>query len=115
MSATFNEQLFSDYFNHCPTLYIPGRIYPVEEYYLETILKETQYSSALSTTIYRYVPSRNVFEELEDSFPKSTSSTLIEDMLYRYSCKYIDYNMVTATISYIIKVLFLLSTHEYLD
>lgn len=69
----------------------------------------------LSTTIYRYVPSRNVFEELEDSFPKSTSSTPIEDMLYRYSCKYIDYNMVTATISYIIKVLFLLSTHEYLD
>lgn len=69
----------------------------------------------LSTTIYRYVPSRNVFEELEDSFPKSTSSTPIEDMLYRYSCKYIDYNMVTATISYIIKVLFLFSINEYLD
>ena len=74
----------------------------------------------LSTTIYRYVPSRNVFEELEDSFPKSTSSTPIEDMLYKNTGeermkKYIDYNMVTATISYIIKVLFLLSTNEYLD
>ena len=43
MSATINAQMFSKYFNDCPTLHIPGRTFPVEDCYLEEILKETGY------------------------------------------------------------------------
>lgn len=35
MSATFNTQLFSQYFNNCPVINIPGKVYPVKEYFLE--------------------------------------------------------------------------------
>nr|XP_033787835.1 ATP-dependent RNA helicase DHX30 isoform X2 [Geotrypetes seraphini] len=38
MSATGNNQLFSQYFGGCPIIKIPGFMYPVKEYYLEDIL-----------------------------------------------------------------------------
>ncbi|XP_049811286.1 dosage compensation regulator isoform X1 [Schistocerca nitens] len=35
MSATIDTTLFSEYFNNCPVIEIPGRAYPVQEYFLE--------------------------------------------------------------------------------
>lgn len=35
MSATIDTTLFSEYFNNCPVVEIPGRAYPVQEYFLE--------------------------------------------------------------------------------
>ena len=35
MSATIDTSLFSRYFNRCPVIDIPGRIHPVQLYYLE--------------------------------------------------------------------------------
>jgi HrpA-like RNA helicase len=32
-SATLSEEKFSKYFNHCPVLFIPGRIFPVDIYH----------------------------------------------------------------------------------
>jgi ATP-dependent RNA helicase DHX57 len=43
MSATLNSDMFSQYFNDCPTIDIPGRTYPVEKYGLETILDLIKY------------------------------------------------------------------------
>ncbi|EFA01881.1 putative ATP-dependent RNA helicase DHX57 [Tribolium castaneum] len=43
MSATLNAQLFSDYFGEIPILTIPGRTFPVEQYFLETIFEKTGY------------------------------------------------------------------------
>ncbi|XP_025832917.1 putative ATP-dependent RNA helicase DHX57 [Agrilus planipennis] len=43
MSATLNSGLFSDYFSNVPILEIPGRTFPVEQYFLEDILEETGY------------------------------------------------------------------------
>lgn len=43
MSATLNAQLFSDYFGGIPVLEIPGRTFPVEQYFLEDILETTAY------------------------------------------------------------------------
>ncbi|GIY91686.1 ATP-dependent RNA helicase DHX30 [Caerostris extrusa] len=40
MSASFNTSVFSQYFNNCPTLHVPGIIYPVKEYYLEDLHKD---------------------------------------------------------------------------
>ncbi|XP_017788044.1 PREDICTED: ATP-dependent RNA helicase DHX36-like [Habropoda laboriosa] len=41
MSATLNSERFSEYYNGCPIIHIPGFVYPVEEFYLEDILKFT--------------------------------------------------------------------------
>uniref|UniRef100_A0A1B0DDD2 RNA helicase n=1 Tax=Phlebotomus papatasi TaxID=29031 RepID=A0A1B0DDD2_PHLPP len=43
MSATIDSQLFSQYFNNCPVINIPGRIYEVTNYYLEHVLHMTDY------------------------------------------------------------------------
>lgn len=39
MSATLNAQLFCDYFGDVPVIDIPGRTYPVEQFFLEDILE----------------------------------------------------------------------------
>lgn len=39
MSATLNAQLFCDYFGDVPVVDIPGRTFPVEQYFLEDILE----------------------------------------------------------------------------
>ncbi|XP_013183775.2 3'-5' RNA helicase YTHDC2 [Amyelois transitella] len=43
MSATMDTQIFSRYFNNCPVMTIPGRMFEVQRYFLEDILKITQY------------------------------------------------------------------------
>lgn len=43
MSATLNAKLFSDYFNGCPILEIPGRTFPVEQIFLEEILDRSKF------------------------------------------------------------------------
>jgi ATP-dependent RNA helicase DHX57 len=43
MSATMNAQLFSDYFGEVPVLTIPGRTFPVEQHFLESIFEKTGY------------------------------------------------------------------------
>ncbi|XP_054273843.1 ATP-dependent RNA helicase A-like isoform X1 [Macrosteles quadrilineatus] len=35
MSATIDTTLFSNYFNGCPVIEVPGRAFPVQEYFLE--------------------------------------------------------------------------------
>lgn len=43
MSATLNAQLFSSYFGGVPVIEIPGRTYPVEQFWLEDIINMTDY------------------------------------------------------------------------
>ena len=43
MSATLNAEKFSAYMNNCPTLHVPGFMFPVEQFYLEDALKMTGY------------------------------------------------------------------------
>ncbi|XP_064618810.1 3'-5' RNA helicase YTHDC2-like [Lineus longissimus] len=45
MSATLNTQLFSNYFNGCPVIAVPGKLYDVKEYFLEDVLKMTSYTN----------------------------------------------------------------------
>ncbi|KAG7209519.1 hypothetical protein KM043_015604 [Ampulex compressa] len=44
MSATLNSEQFSNYYDNCPMIHIPGFTYPVQEYYLEDILCLTEFS-----------------------------------------------------------------------
>ncbi|XP_051946382.1 putative ATP-dependent RNA helicase DHX57 [Xyrauchen texanus] len=43
MSATLNAELFSQYFNNCPTIHIPGHTFPVEQFFLEDAIAKTRY------------------------------------------------------------------------
>ena len=43
MSATIDTTLFSRYFNDCPIVEVPGRAFPVQEYYLEDCIQLTQF------------------------------------------------------------------------
>lgn len=39
MSATAEVTLFSSYFDHCPIVVVPGKMYPVQHNYLEDVLR----------------------------------------------------------------------------
>ncbi|SPO28801.1 probable Putative DEAH-box ATP-dependent helicase UM11114 [Ustilago trichophora] len=41
MSATINQETFANYFGKAPCISIPGRTFPVEDYYLEDIVRES--------------------------------------------------------------------------
>ncbi|XP_068136975.1 ATP-dependent DNA/RNA helicase DHX36 [Hyperolius riggenbachi] len=45
MSATLNAEKFSQYFDNCPMLHIPGFTFPVKEYLLEDIIEMLRYTS----------------------------------------------------------------------
>ena len=42
MSATVNASVFSEYFDGCATLTIPGFAFPVENFFLEDIIQLTR-------------------------------------------------------------------------
>ena len=43
MSATIDTTLFSKYFNNCPIIEVPGRAFPVQEYFLEDAIQMTNF------------------------------------------------------------------------
>ncbi|XP_028844467.1 putative ATP-dependent RNA helicase DHX57 [Denticeps clupeoides] len=43
MSATLNAELFSQYYYNCPTIHIPGRTFPVDQFFLEDAIAKTRY------------------------------------------------------------------------
>ncbi|XP_072762492.1 dosage compensation regulator mle isoform X1 [Anoplolepis gracilipes] len=43
MSATIDTTLFSEYFNNCPVVEVPGRAYPVQQYFLEDCVQLTHF------------------------------------------------------------------------
>eukprot|EP00803_Ostreobium_quekettii_P011048 evm.model.scf_1675.3 EVM.evm.TU.scf_1675.3 scf_1675:21405-33493(+) len=48
MSATLQHELFSEYFGGCPILHVEGRTFPVEDFYLEDILRLTGYEEEVT-------------------------------------------------------------------
>ncbi|KAF3428740.1 LOW QUALITY PROTEIN: hypothetical protein E2986_01277 [Frieseomelitta varia] len=51
MSATVNPESFSEYYNNCPMIHIPGFTYPVTEYYLEDVLFLTEFKFPPATAL----------------------------------------------------------------
>ncbi|ELT93867.1 hypothetical protein CAPTEDRAFT_210086 [Capitella teleta] len=45
MSAALNVQLFSAFFSGCPVVHVPGKLFDVEEFFLEDVLKLTKYTT----------------------------------------------------------------------
>ncbi|XP_028917678.1 putative ATP-dependent RNA helicase DHX57 isoform X2 [Ornithorhynchus anatinus] len=77
MSATLNAELFSEYFNFCPVINIPGRTFPVDQFFLEDALAVTKYVLEDGSPYMRSVKqtseeklkarrNRTAFEEVEE-------------------------------------------------
>lgn len=49
MSATIDTTLFSKYFNNCPVIEVPGRAFPVKQYFLEDCIELTKFVPPLDT------------------------------------------------------------------
>ncbi|CAG0880793.1 unnamed protein product [Cyprideis torosa] len=49
MSATIDTTLFSKYFGDCPVLEVPGRAFPVREFFLEDAIQELNFVAPPST------------------------------------------------------------------
>ncbi|KAH8389920.1 hypothetical protein KR200_003975 [Drosophila serrata] len=58
MSATIDTTLFANYFGGCPVLEVPGRAFPVQQFFLEDILQMTNFVPS--------VESRRKRKEAED-------------------------------------------------
>ena len=43
MSATIDTSLFSSYFGSCPVVEVPGRVHPVQEYFLADCIQMTNF------------------------------------------------------------------------
>lgn len=50
MSATIDTTLFSKYFNNCPVIEIPGRAFPVQQYFLEDCIEMTKFVPSANET-----------------------------------------------------------------
>ncbi|KAM9600930.1 putative ATP-dependent RNA helicase DHX57 isoform 2-T3 [Trichechus inunguis] len=77
MSATLNAELFSEYFNFCPVITIPGRTFPVDQFFLEDAIAVTRYvlqdgspylrsMKQISKEKLKARRSRTAFEEVEE-------------------------------------------------
>lgn len=96
MSATLNASLFSDYFGHIPVLEIPGRTFPVVQFFLEDILDLTDFLLEENSQYTRRVKGNECDIDAEMAFcdisspnclPKDTirdENLTIAQMLARY-------------------------------
>lgn len=71
MSATMNANLFMSYFGDTPVLEIPGRTFPVEQYFLEDIMDITNFILEENTQYTRKVKGSG--GELTEEFEKQLS------------------------------------------
>ncbi|KFP59037.1 Putative ATP-dependent RNA helicase DHX57, partial [Cathartes aura] len=80
MSATLNAELFSQYFHSCPIVNIPGRTFPVDEFFLEDVIAMTRYVLEDSSPYRRKTKQeknqngrhkRTAFEEVEEDLRRA--------------------------------------------
>ncbi|XP_014746641.1 PREDICTED: putative ATP-dependent RNA helicase DHX57 isoform X2 [Sturnus vulgaris] len=90
MSATLNAELFSQYFHSCPIINIPGRTFPVDQFFLEDVIAMTRYVLEGSSPYRRKVKQeqnerhrRTAFEEVEEDLRHAglleTTDTVVRD------------------------------------
>ncbi|KFP26249.1 Putative ATP-dependent RNA helicase DHX57, partial [Colius striatus] len=92
MSATLNAELFSQYFHSCPVINIPGRTFPVDQFFLEDVIAMTRYVLEDSSPYRRKAKQENkqngrhkrtAFEEVEEDLRRAglleSSDTVVRD------------------------------------
>ncbi|XP_063715961.1 uncharacterized protein LOC134843680 isoform X2 [Symsagittifera roscoffensis] len=76
MSASMNEKLLSDYFNKCPVVRVPGRMFPVQQFFLEHILLKLKEVKKKKEKQRQLLDSEDVLNDLEEL---QLSETIPED------------------------------------
>ncbi|GFT13178.1 probable ATP-dependent RNA helicase DHX34 [Nephila pilipes] len=66
MSATINIELFSDYFNNCPVIQVPGRLFPIQVKYCPVSSEERK----SSTGKLNPVPYIHVLNIIDQKYPE---------------------------------------------
>ncbi|XP_074944562.1 putative ATP-dependent RNA helicase DHX57 isoform X3 [Phalacrocorax aristotelis] len=92
MSATLNAELFSEYFHSCPIINIPGRTFPVDQFFLEDVIAMTRYVLEDSSPYKRKTKQENkqngrhkrtAFEEVEEDLRRAgileSTDTVVRD------------------------------------
>ncbi|KFP81578.1 Putative ATP-dependent RNA helicase DHX57, partial [Acanthisitta chloris] len=92
MSATLNAELFSHYFHSCPIINIPGRTFPVDQFFLEDVIAVTRYVLEASSPYRRKAKQeskqnerhkRTAFEEVEEDLRRAglleVTDTVVKD------------------------------------
>ncbi|KAM9298490.1 putative ATP-dependent RNA helicase DHX57 isoform 2-T3 [Morus bassanus] len=92
MSATLNAELFSQYFHSCPIINIPGRTFPVDQFFLEDVIAMTRYVLEDSSPYRRKIKQENkqngrhkrtAFEEVEEDLRRAgileATDTVVRD------------------------------------
>lgn len=104
MSATANAEELSAYWSSCPILSIPGRIFPVQEYFLEDVVEMlryeggTQYNSR--TSKFRN-QERMKHEQWLRSLSHTKYSSLTIQSLKRMESPKVDINLITKLVEYV--------------
>ncbi|CAL9683143.1 unnamed protein product [Knipowitschia caucasica] len=78
MSATLNANLFSEYFYNCPTVHIPGRTFPVDQFFLEDAIEKTGYVIEDGSPFMR--SGKQSGSNAAPRGPKKESRDLVEDL-----------------------------------
>ncbi|GFO08215.1 hypothetical protein PoB_003472000 [Plakobranchus ocellatus] len=109
MSATLNAEMFSQYFDNCPMLNIPGYTFPVKEYLLEEVIEMTGYIPDASRQPTRRPARRSKPEDREEEedyqvwcrnlMGKFSHRTI--DVLQRFDYNSIDIDLIHHIINHI--------------
>ena len=79
MSATMDSTLFCEYFQTVATISVEGRLFPIEEHYLDDIVFDLHYQPHMFTRI---------------DYSTIQQSSDMEDMLTQWCEKYQDYSLI---------------------
>lgn len=75
MSATMNADVFSQYFNDCPVIDVPGRIFPVDIYHLGKVLHLTGYTTDAMNHFMKMSKGPKLIRESKTSKQKEHNET----------------------------------------
>ncbi|KAK3882695.1 hypothetical protein Pcinc_012942 [Petrolisthes cinctipes] len=80
MSAALDVNLYAKYFNSCPVIDIPGRCYPVKEYYLEDVLKFTNYQTPEMAKAARELEQRHSGQQTATAWTQQISQQIMNNV-----------------------------------
>ncbi|XP_012278832.1 dosage compensation regulator isoform X2 [Orussus abietinus] len=106
MSATIDTTLFSEYFNNCPVIEIPGRAFPVQQYFLEDCIQLTAFVPPMDTKKRKNKDSDDLpgDAEPEENLNKTIGpdySLATKNSMAQMSEKEISFELIEALLRYI--------------
>jgi ATP-dependent RNA helicase DHX57 len=126
MSATLDADRFAQYWGNAPTMHIPGRTYPVEDYMLEDVLQLTGYVPPKKTRKHNnphHKPKRKdsawhdseksddeqeegdhpKFDSKNDDWISTEPQVPLEERVKRVDQDHVDYHMLGQLVKYVVR------------